>query len=140
TTKGEISNNLAEQLPHTDAEVKAALQQVWAELSENSAEYEQALLNPSVEELIDQTERVEVHGGAETEIHVFVTAKPHGSEPDTRKLTFTNAEWMRADGDRKTPPVAIKYNNVFYRPLDINWQQWRDDIRPAWVEMQEVIT
>jgi hypothetical protein len=140
TTKGEIANNLAEQLPQTKAEVKAELQQVWVDLSENSSEYEQALLNPSVEQLIQQTERVEVHGGTETEIDVYVTAKPHGGEPDTRKLTFSNSEWMRADGDRKTPPVAIKYNNVFYRPLDINWEQWREDIRPAWVEMQEVIT
>lgn len=140
TAKGEIANNLAEQLPQTKAEVKNALRQVWVELSENNAEYEEALLNPSVGQLISQTERVEVHGGPETEIDVFVRAKPHGGEPDTRKLTFTNAEWMRQDGDRKTPPVAIKYNNVFYRPLDINWEQWREDIRPAWVEMQEVIT
>jgi hypothetical protein len=140
TTKGEIGNSLARELPQTEAEVKAELRTIWSQLSEQSDEYEEALLTPSVEELIENTERVEVHGGPETEIDVFVRAKPHGGGPDTRKLTFSNSEWMRADGDRQTPPVAIKYNNVFYRPLDINWEQWREDIRPAWVEMQEIIT
>lgn len=140
TQKGEIENTVAQHVPQPKPEVKGELQRVWSELEENADEYEQALLNPSVEELIAHTERVEVHGGPETEIDVFVRARPHGGEPDTRKLTFSNDEWMRADGDRKTPPVAIKYNNMFYRPLDINWEQWRKDIRPAWVEMQEIIT
>lgn len=149
TTKGEIGNNLAQEVPHTKNEVKTALKEVWTELAERTDEYEQELLNPSVEQLIENTERVEVHGGTETEIDVFVTAQPFGkhreptqadSGPDTRKLTFTSAEWVRSDGDTQSPPIVKKYKNMFYRTLDINWAQWREDIRPAWEEMQEIIT
>jgi hypothetical protein len=149
TVKGEICNDLAGNLPQPKAEVKVALKEVWAELSEHADEYEQALLTPSVEQLIEQTERVEVHGGPETEFDIFVTAQPYGKRrgtaqidggPDTRKLTFTSAEWVRSDGDTQTPPIVKKYNNMFYRTLDINWEQWREDIRPAWEEMQEIIT
>jgi hypothetical protein len=149
TTKGEIGNNLAREVPHTKNEVKSALEEVWTDLTESTDEYERDLRNPSVEELIENTQRVEVHGGPETEYDVFVTAQPFGAYQDptqadagteTRKLTFSNAEWVRSDGDTQTPPVVEKYSNKFYRTLDITWQQWREDIRPAWEEMQEIIT
>ena len=149
TTIGEIGNELADRVPQSKAEVKDELAKVWDELRTNAEEYEQELVDPSASELIEHTDRVEVHGGPESKIDVVITARPYGkpregaendSRTVTRRLTFTSAEWVRDDGDVQKPAVVRKYHNTFYYTLDINWEQWREDIRPAWQEMQEIVT
>jgi len=150
THKGEIKNKLADNSAFSSSNVKEDLEQVWTELIENTEEYEQALISPSVDQLIENTQAVEVHGGGEeTEYHVYVRARPFGTIRDKgqtdggaseRKLTFTNEDWARSDGDTQIPPVVEKYSSQFYEVLDISWQEWRDDIRPRWRDMQEVVS
>lgn len=149
TKKGEIGNKLAANTSFAKETVKEELEAVWTDLSENTEEYENSLTSPSVEELIRNTQTVEVHGGEETERHVYVKAQPFGEyvgpqQPDggasVRKLVFNNEEWVKSDGDTQTPPVVSKYSNAFYETLEITWQEWREDIRPRWKEMQEIIS
>lgn len=149
TTKGEIGNKLAGNTSFAKATVKEELEAVWTDLSENAEEYESSLTSPSVEELIRNTQAVEVHGGEETQRHVYVKAQPFGEYvgpqqtdggASVRKLVFSNEEWVKSDGDTQTPPVVSKYSNAFYETLEITWQEWREDIRPRWKEMQEIIS
>lgn len=149
TTKGEIGNQLASNTSFAKKTVKEELEDVWTDLTENAEEYESSLTSPSVEELIRNTQSVEVHGGEETERHVYVEAQPFGEYigpemPDggasVRKLVFSNEEWVKSDGDTQTPPIVAKYSNAFYETLEISWQEWRDDIRPRWKEMQEIVS
>lgn len=149
TTKGEIGNKLADNTSFAKSTVKEELEAVWTDLTENASEYESNLVSPSVEQLIRNTQAVEVHGGEETERHVYVKAQPFGDyvgpeQPDggasVRKLIFKNEEWVKSDGDIQTPPVVAKYSNAFYETLEITWQEWREDIRPRWKEMQEIIS
>lgn len=149
TSRGEIGNKLAEHTSYAKTEVKDELEEVWTELTEHSEEYERELVSPSVQELIANTEAVEVHGGEATEFHVYVRARPYGEYVDqaetdggasVRKLVFADDEWAKSDGDTQMPPVVQKYTNVFYEVLDISWEEWRDDIRPAWQRMQEIVS
>jgi hypothetical protein len=149
TKKGEIGNKLADNTSFATSTVKEELEAVWTDLTENAEEYESDLVSPSVEELIENTQAVEVHGGETTERHVYVKAQPFGDyvgpeETDggasVRKLVFNNEEWVKSDGDTQTPPVVAKYSNAFYETLDISWSEWRDDIRPRWKEMQEILS
>lgn len=149
TKKGEIGNKLAENTSFAKSTVKEELEAVWTDLTENAAEYESDLVSPSVEQLVQNTEAVEVHGGEQTERHVYVKAHPFGDYVDgaqtdggasVRKLVFTNEEWVKSDGDTQTPPVVAKYSNAFYETLDISWTEWRDDIRPQWKEMQQIVS
>jgi len=149
TKKGEIGNKLAENTSFAKSTVKEELEAVWTDLTENADEYESNLVSPSVEELIKNTQAVEVHGGEETERHVYVKARPFGEYVDgtqtdggasVRKIVFDNEEWVKSDGDTQTPPVVAKYSNAFYETLDISWDEWRDDIRPHWKEMQEIVS
>lgn len=149
TNKGEIGNKLAEHSPYATETIKAELEGVWTELNENSDHYEEALVSPSVEQLVDNVQKVEVHGGEDTEYHVYVRAKPFGEYDngvvadggvDVRRLTFSNPEWVKANGDSQTPPLVEKYANAFYETLDISWSEWRDDIRPALQDRQVIVT
>jgi len=149
TKKGEIGNKLASNTSFAKKTVKEELEAVWTDLTENAEEYESSLTSPSVEELIRNTQAVEVHGGEETERHVYVKAQPFGEyvgpeQPDggasVRKLVFSNEEWVKSDGDTQTPPIVSKYSNAFYETLEITWQEWREDIRPRWKEMQQIIS
>lgn len=149
TKKGEIGNKLASNTSFAKKTVKEELESVWTDLTENAEEYESSLTSPSVEELIRNTQAVEVHGGEETERHVYVKAQPFGEyvgpeKPDggasVRKLVFSNEEWVKSDGDTQTPPIVSKYSNAFYETLEITWQEWREDIRPRWKEIQEIIS
>lgn len=149
TTKGEIGNKLADNTSFAKSTVKEELEAVWTDLTENAGEYESNLVSPSVEQLIRNTQAVEVHGGEETERHVYVKAQPFGDyvgpeQPDggasVRKLIFNNEDWVKSDGDTQTPPVVAKYSNAFYETLEITWQEWREDIRPRWKELQEIIS
>ena len=149
TKKGEIGNKLGENTSFAKSTVKEALEAVWTDLTEDAAEYENTLISPSVKDLMQNTQAVEVHGGEETERHVYVKAQPYGdytgpTQPDggasIRKLVFSNEEWVKSDGDTQTPPVVSKYSNAFYETLGITWQEWREDIRPKWKEMQEIIS
>lgn len=149
TKKGEIGNKLADNTSFAKNTVKEELEAVWTDLTENANEYESSLTSPSVEELVQNTQAVEVHGGEETERHVYVKAQPLGEyvgpeQPDggasVRKLVFSNEEWVKSDGDTQTPPVVAKYSNAFYETLEITWQEWREDIRPRWTENQEIIS
>lgn len=150
TQKGEIGNSVAKALPWPKEEVKAELQEVWTELGDNTDEYKRALLAPSVKRLIENTERVELQVDPVSRYDVVVTAELEGEpidsemdldEPVTRTLSFTHTEWLRSGRSKAragTPPVVGKYKNEFYRTLNISWEQWREDIRPAWERMQEV--
>jgi len=149
TEKGEIGNKLADNTSFAKSTVKEELESVWTDLSENAKEYESNLVSPSVEELIENTQAVEVHGGEETERHVYVKAKPFGEYVDgtktdggasVRKLVFSNEEWVKSDGDTQTPPVVSKYSNAFYETLEISWQEWREDIRPRWKDKQQIVS
>lgn len=149
TKKGEIGNKLAENTSFAKDTVKEDLERVWTDLTEHADEYARDLISPSVEDLIANTTRVEVHGGEETEFHVYVKARPFGEYIDSaetdggasiRKLVFDNEEWVKSDGDTQTPPVVAKYSNAFYETLDISWTEWRDDIRPAWQREQQIIS
>lgn len=149
TTKGEIGNKLADNTSFAKSTVKEELEAVWTDLTENAGEYESNLVSPSVEQLIRNTQSIEVHGGEETERHVYVKAQPFGDyvgpeQPDggasVRKLIFKNEEWVKSDGDTQTPPIVAKYSNAFYETLEITWQEWREDIRPRWKEMQKIIS
>ncbi|MFA9518549.1 hypothetical protein ACERIT_15265 (plasmid) [Halopenitus sp. H-Gu1] len=149
TKKGEIGNKLADNTSFAKSTVKEELESVWTDLSENAKEYESNLVSPSVEELIENTQAVEVHGGEETERHVYVKAKPFGEYVDdaktdggasVRKLVFSNEEWVKSDGDTQTPPVVSKYSNAFYETLEITWQEWREDIRPRWKDKQQIVS
>lgn len=145
TKKGEIKNKLADNTPYADDEIKKSLEKVWTDLTENAEDYQEDLVSPSVEQLIENTERVETFDGDEREIHVWVKGQPYGTPADgaeadggteVRKLIFSNSEWIRKDGDTQVPPVVEKYSNAFFEVLDISWQEWRDDIRARWQEMQ----
>lgn len=149
TKKGEIGNKLADNTSFAKSTVKEELESVWTDLSENAKEYENSLVSPSVEDLIKNTQAVEVHGGEETERHVYVKAKPFGEYVDgpetdggasVRKLVFSNEEWVKSDGDTQTPPVVSKYSNAFYETLEISWQEWRNDIRPHWRDKQQIVS
>lgn len=149
TKKGEIGNKLASNTSFAKSTVKEELETVWTDLTENAEEYENNLVSPSVEDLIENTQAVEVHGGEETERHVYVKAQPFGEYvgpersdggASVRKLVFSNEDWVKADGDTQTPPVVAKYSNAFYETLGITWQEWREDIRPQWTEMQEIMS
>jgi len=149
TKKGEIGNKLAENTSFAKSTVKEELEAVWTDLTENAGEYESDLVSPSVEQLIRNTQAVEVHGGEETERHVYVKAQPFGEyagpeQPDggasVRKLVFSNEEWVKSDGDTQTPPIVAKYSNAFYETLEISWSEWREDIRPHWKNLQEIIS
>jgi hypothetical protein len=149
TKKGEIGNKLADNTSFAKSTVKEELEAVWTDLTENADEYESNLISPSVDQLIENTQAVEVHGGEETERHVYVKAQPFGEyvgpkQPDggesVRKLVFNNEEWVKSDGDTQTPPIVAKYSNAFYETLEITWQEWREDIRPRWKEMQEIVS
>lgn len=152
TKKGEIGNKLAANTSFAKGTVKEELETVWTDLTENQDEYESHLVSPSVEQLVQNTQDVEVYGGSqdvEREIHVYVKAIPKGTFPDgaetdggatVRKLVFQNSEWTRSNGDTQVPPVVEKYSNVFYEVLDITWEEWREDIRPVWEEQQYVMS
>jgi hypothetical protein len=149
TKKGEVGNKLADNTSFAKTTVKEELEAVWTDLTENADEYESNLVSPSVEDLIQNTQAVEVHGGEETERHVYVKAKPFGEYVDgaktdggasVRKLVFSNEEWVKSDGDTQTPSVVSKYSNAFYETLEITWQEWREDIRPRWKEMQQIVS
>ena len=149
TKKGEIGNKLAQNTSFAKNTVKEDLEHVWTDLTENAQEYESSLVSPSVDQLVRNTQAVEVHGGEDSEIHVYIKAKPYGTyvdRPQTdggasiRKMVFSNSEWVKSDGDTQTPPVVEKYSNAFYEVLEISWQEWREDIRPAWQEMQEIVS
>lgn len=149
TKKGEIGNKLADNTSFAKDKVKEELEEVWTDITENADEYEGDLVSPSVEQLIENTQAVEVHGGEETERHVYVKARPFGEYvgpeqtdggASVRKLVFDNEDWVKADGDTQTPPVVAKYSNAFYETLEITWQEWREDIRPRWKEMQEIVS
>ena len=146
TEKGEIGNKLAANTDYADKTIKDALEDVWTDLTENTEEYEESLLSPSVDQLIENTVRVENFGGEEREIHVYVKGQPkgkltNGREADggaeVRKLVFQNSEWVRSSGDTQSPPVVEKYSNAFFEVLDITWSEWTDDIRAVWEDMQE---
>lgn len=149
TKKGEIGNHLANNTTFSKAKVKEELEDVWTDLTENERDYRTRLLSPSVEDLITNTESVEVHGGEETEYHVYVKAIPLGDSEaaeiadggaEVRRLTFSNPEWVKADGETQTPPVVEKYANEFFQTLDITWSEWREEIRPSWQEQQTIVT
>lgn len=152
TKKGEIGNKVAENTSFAKNTVKEELETVWTDLSEQSDEYEKDLVSPSVEQLVDNTQSVEVYGGSEdveTEIHVYVEAMPNGTYADgiqsdggtsIRRLVFKNAEWVKSNGDTQQPPVVEKYSNSFYKVLNISWSEWRDDIRPVWEDQMEVMS
>lgn len=145
TKKGEIGNKLAKATEYSDSKIKDELEDVWTDLTENSEDYQASLVAPSVDELIRNTERVENYAGEEREIHVHIKGTPKGKLEDgreadggaeTRKLVFQNSEWVRDSGDTTVPPVVEKYSNVFFEVLDITWQEWSEDIRDAWQDMQ----
>ncbi|WP_256394211.1 hypothetical protein [Natronoarchaeum rubrum] len=149
TKKGEIGNKLADNTSFAKSTVKEELETVWTDLTENANEYEGDLIPPAVEQLIQNTQTVEVYGGEETERHVYVEAQPFGDYvgPDqtdggasVRKLVFSNEEWVKSNGDTQTPPVVEKYSNAFYETLEITWEEWRADIRPHWKDMQEIVS
>jgi len=149
TKRGEIGNKLAQNTSFAKSDVKTDLENVWTDLAENEEEYEARLVSPSVEQLIDNTVRVETYGGEEREIQVWVRGKPKGhisntaetdGGADVRRLQFTNSEWIKRDGDTQVPPVVREYSNAFYEMLDITWQEWREDIRPHWEAMQEIVS
>ncbi len=149
TKKGEIGNKLADNTSFAKSTVKEELETVWTDLTENADEYESNLISPSINQLIENTQTVEVHGGEKTERHVYVKAQPFGEyvgtyQPDggesVRKLVFDNEEWVKSDGDTQTPPIVAKYSNAFYETLEITWQEWREDIRPRWKEIQEIVS
>lgn len=151
TKTGEIGNKLSEQSQFAEDEVKAELEQVWTQLTEETDDYEDQLLSPSVEQLIRNTESVEVYGGGpddETEFHVYVKGRPLGGYADgaeadggaeTRKMVFTTSEWAKPNGEG-APPVVEKYTNAFYEVLDITWDQWREEIKDAWAQMQSTVS
>jgi hypothetical protein len=149
TKKGEIKNKFANNTSFAKSEVKQELEEVWTDLIQNAEDYETDLLSPTVEQLIENTQAVEVHGGEDSEIHVFVEEEPCGTCSNTvqtnegasvRKLAFSHQEWAMSTGNTQNPPVVEKYTNAFYEVLDISWREWREDIRPRWKEMQEIVT
>ncbi len=149
TKKGEIGNKLADNTSFAKATVKEELEIVWTDLTEHADEYENDLVSPTVDQLVENTQAVEVYGGESREIHVYVKAQPYGTYADgrvtdggasVRKLVFENSEWVKSDGDTQTPPIVEKYSNAFYEVLDISWQEWREDIRPVWEDQQEIMT
>lgn len=147
TKRGEIKNEIVSNTRYSETVISSDLRDVWREIR-SSEEIQEKLLSATVKDLIENTVKVEVHQGDETEVHVYIEGTMGSTPIDeaqtqdssiVKELVISSSEWVRETGDTRNPPLVERYSNAFHEVPYITWNHWSEVIRPAWAEMQVIV-
>lgn len=127
-TKREIKNTVEESHPNGET-IGAAFLEFCRALGENHKHVQKALRPPAVNDLLNETEKVEIFGGNTA---TFVITMTHAGK--TRRLEFTVEEIMGSN------PAGLrdKYGAAFYEKRSLEPEVW-EDLAEEWIEMGEEV-
>jgi hypothetical protein len=126
---GEIGNELKGGVVEVDPDVaKGGFKELCNRFSAKQEELKKELRPPVVEQVLEETERVEVFGGDPAT--VTVTLQRDG---ETRRIEFTSGEFT----GKSPAKLRSRYYNCFYERLDLGEDEW-GEITEAWEEQQVI--
>ena len=131
--RGTIANKLTEHLsPHLNADaVKKEFDSFCSRLDADALDEDTEAMfrGPAVQQLLDETRKVEVFGGEPTTVTVHLE---HDGEE--RPITFTAAEWVQPDPTK----LKTRYYERFFEKLDLTKDEWLE-LTDTWDELKEVV-
>lgn len=127
----EIANEINDQVSdHIDGDAVAErFRAVCTQLDSKHDEIKQRLRPPAVQQILDETQSVEVFGGEPTTVRVTLE---HGGKE--APIEFTSGEWVAGDAGK----LNARYHQRFFERLDMESEDW-DELVEAWEEMQEIV-
>lgn len=127
-TKRTIKNEVKNSHPDGDT-IAARFLEFCSALNKNHEMVQKALRPPAANNLLDQTETVEIYGGTTT---MFVVTMNHRGR--TRELEFTAEEIMGTN----PAPLRNKYGSAFYEKVALEPEVW-EDLADEWIAMGEEV-
>ena len=127
-----IANEVADDAPYESEQTKEDFLEWCKDFGEvaDKGDHEEIMRGPTVQEILDETESVEVYGGEETSI--VVTLNHNGREG---VIEFTPSEWTGGAAGK----VSSAYYNEFYEKIKLSGDGF-ELLTDAWDDQKEIVT
>ena len=128
TPRGEVKNRLLEAIPDDVSEdvVKGGFEQLCRLFEEADVVEDEDLRSPIVNQILDETQSVEVHAGDDSA--QFIVTLSRGGSPTT--LAFDQSQWASDDCGSL---VREKYLVAFNELIEVSGEEWQT-LRDVWHE------